>query len=243
MDNALYVSLSRQVTLQRSLEVTANNLANVDTAGFKVEQLVVNEDPLDVKAPLNTPVRYALDTSVARDFAPGVAELTGNPLDVAIDGDGFFTVQTASGPRYTRDGRFSMDAQGTLVDKAGNPVLSNGGSPITFDQKKSTPSIGKDGTVSQDGQQVAKLGVVRFPSRAPLSKDGQNYFSSPASNAPVPANDAQVRQSFVERSNVQPVLEVTNLISISRTYERIAQIINSTTELSKTAIDRLGRVA
>jgi len=243
MDNAIYVSLSRQVTLQRALDVTANNLANVDTAGFKVESLVVNTDPLATPAPDNTPIQYVLDTQVARSFAPGPMDQTGNPYDMAVEGDGFFTVQTGGGPRYTRDGRFSVDSTGALVDKAGNAVLSAGGSPITFDVKKSTPSIGRDGTITQDGTQVGKLSVVRFANRGQLSKEGQNYYSDDPSNPPIPANDSTIRQGMVERSNVQPVVEITNLISIQRTYERIAQLLGSATDLSRSAIDRLGKVA
>jgi flagellar basal-body rod protein FlgF len=243
MDNTLYVGLSRQVTLQRALDITANNLANADTAGFKFESLIVNADPLDAPAPTNTPVQYVLDTGLARNFAPGTFETTGNPLDLAVEGDAFFTVQTAQGPLYTRDGRFAISADGALVDKNGNAVQAEGGSAITLDVKKSSPSIGRDGTVMQDGVQVGKITMVRFADRGALSKTGDNRFFSPASNPPLPATDSQVRQGVVEHSNVTPVTEVTHLISISRQYERIAAMMNAASDLSKQAIGRLGRVA
>jgi len=243
MDNTLYVGLSRQVTLQCSLDVTANNLANVDTAGFKMESLIVNTDPLDAPAPTNTPVQYVLDTGLARNFAPGSFETTGNPLDLAVEGDAFFTIQTAQGPVYTRDGRFAISADGTLVDKNGNAVQADGGSTINLDIKKSSPSIGRDGTVMQDGVQVGKIAMVRFADRGALSKTGDNRFSSPATNPPLPATDSLLRQGVVEHSNVTPVVEVTHLISISRQYERIAAMMNAASDLSKQAVSRLGRVA
>ena len=243
MDNALYVSLSRQLTLQRSLDVTANNLANVDTAGFKVESLVVNTDPLATPAPANSPIQYVLDTQVARNFSSGPIDQTGNPYDMAVEGDGFVTVQTASGPRYTRDGRFSVDSTGALVDKAGDAVLSSGGSPIVFDVKKAIPSVGRDGTISQDGVQVGKLAVVKFANRGLLSKEGDNTYSNDPSNTPIPATDSTVLQGAVEHSNVQAVSEITRLITIQRSYERIADIMSSTTDLSRNSIDRLGKVA
>ena len=243
MDNALYVGLSRQLTLQRALDVAANNLANVDTAGFKLESLVVNTDPLDTPAPTNTPVKYVIDSQIARNFGAGSLEQTGNPFDLAVEGDGFFSVQTAAGVRYTRDGRFSVSASGNLVDKNGNAVQSSGGSPIAVDIKKGTPSIGRDGTITQDGVQLGKISVVRFANRGSLSKEGLNTFSADGTSPPLPANDSLVRQGMVEHSNVTPVTEITNLIGISRAYERIVQMMNANSDLSKQAVDRLGKVA
>jgi flagellar basal-body rod protein FlgF len=243
MDNALYVGLSRQMTLQRALDVVANNIANADTAGFKVDNLTVAEDPIATPVPTASPVIYALDTGVARNFGQGAVEQTGNPYDLALSGDGFFSVQTAAGIRYTRDGRFTVNAQGQLVDQAGDPVLSNSGSPITFDPKNGAPTFGKDGTVTQKGLVVGKVGVFRFPNRSLLSKSGDNLYETTPSNAAIPAPDVGVISGAVEKSNVQPVLEITHLIAITRSYERIAQMIASTEDQQKTAVDRLGKAA
>lgn len=243
MDNTLYVGLSRQMTLQRALDVAANNLANVDTAGFKVESLTMQTDPLSPPSVSSSdPVKYVIDNGLARNFGQGGLEQSGNPLDVAIEGDGFFTVQTASGNRYTRDGRFGIDAQNQLVDHSGNPVLSSGGAPITLDPRKTSIAIAKDGAISQDGTPVGKLGVARFASLSALTKQGDNLYDAPGAT-PTTATDARVHQGMVERSNVQPVVEITQLIAITRAYERVTQMMSQTEDLSQSAVQRLGKAA
>ena len=247
MDNALYVGLSKQMTLQRQLDIAANNIANLDTAGFKVENLMLQTDPLTPqKAPRFGPVKYALDDGVARDFGQGGVEQTGGPYDFAIQGDAFFQVQTPAGPRFTRDGRFGVDTQNRLVTKDGNAVLTAEGSEITFDPRKSPPAVGKDGTISQTDEhgqvtQVGKLTVSRFADLKGLRKDGDNLFAT--DETPLPAADAQVRQGAVERANVKPVLEITSLIDTTRAYERVMSMMNSTSDLSRSAVQRLGKAA
>jgi flagellar basal-body rod protein FlgF len=247
MDNTLYVGLSRQLTLQRALDVAANNLANVDTAGFKVESLRVQTDALTPSAvPSSDPIKYVIDSDVARNFGQGGLEQSSNPLDFGIEGDGFFAVQTANGLRYTRDGRFGIDAQNQLVDHQGNPVMSSGGSPISVDPQKGELSIAKDGTLSQSahGQttQIGKLGVSRFANLSALKKTGDNLYDA-GSASPTIATDARVHQGMVERSNVQAVVEITNLIAITRAYERVTQMVSQTEDLSQSAVQRLGKAA
>jgi len=248
MDNTLYVGLSRQAVLQRALDIAANNIANQDTVGFKVEELTTRTDP--ISPPRSTsnlsPVNYVLDTGVARDFGQGELSQTSNPLDVALEGPGFFTLQTASGPRYTRDGRFTLDAQGQITDQRGEPVLSANGTPIVIDPQQGTVTIAKDGSVSQSANgrstQLGKLGVVQFANLSALSKQGANQYSETSGQAPVPVTNAKVSQGMVEHSNVNPVKEVTSLISISRAYDRIQDIMSSTMDLSSKAIDSLGQL-
>ena len=243
MDNTLYVGLSRQLTLQRSLDITANNMANLDTVGFKVEALTVQTDPLTPAiAPASNPLGYVLDNGVTRNFAQGGIEQTGNPLDVAIDGDGFFTVQTPNGNRYTRDGRFGLNTQNQLVDHQGDLVLSSGGAPIAVDPQKPDISISKDGTVSQTGTVVGKIGVFRFADRSVLSKQGDNLYDAPGVT-PTASTNAHLVQRAIEHSNVQPISEITNLIAITRAYDQVTQMISSTQDLSDSAIQRLGKAA
>ena len=250
MDNALYVGLSRQMTLQRALDITANNIANMDTAGFKVEQLSVRDDPIAPPASAGlgfTPVQYVLDDGVARNFGQGEFQTTDAPYDLAIQGDGFFTVQTADGNRYTRDGRFSLDAQNQLVDRHGDPVLSSSGAAIAIDPTKSMPLIAKDGTISQTGPngqvtQVGQLGLVRLADRSALGKQGDDLYADASGQTAVAATDAAIQQGMVERSNVQPVSEITNLIQITRAYERVQDMMSSTQEMSSKAIDALGKL-
>ena len=250
MDNTLYVGLSKQMILNRELDVAANNLANVDTAGFKVESLITQDDPvMPAHAPPgSTPVQFALDQGVARDFTQGALQQTGSPLDLAIEGKGFFQVQTAAGVQYTRDGRFGSNAQGQLINAQGNPVLDAGGSPISLNAQGGAPEIGLDGTITQTipGQPqaavIGKIGVVTFDSLAGLSKSGDGLYQNTTNAQPSPASASVVHQGMLESSNVQPILQVTDLIRISRAYESVSQLMSDSADLSKTAIQRLGSV-
>jgi len=248
MDNALYVGLSKQMVLRRELDIAANNMANVDTTGFKAESLIVNDDPVSLpRAPRgSTPVQYALDNGVARNFAQGPLQQTGAPLDMAIEGQGFFQVQTADGVRYTRDGRFTTDAQGRVITQQGDPVLDASGSPISLNSQGGTPQIGRDGTITQStpGQPqnvvVGKIGVVRFDSLSALSKQGDGLYTNTVSTPPTAAPDAVIHQGMLEGSNVQPIIQVTDLIRIQRAYEAVTQMVGNSSDLSERAIQRLG---
>jgi flagellar basal-body rod protein FlgF len=242
MDNTTFVGLSRQMTLRRELDIVANNIANADTAGFKVESLL---NAAEERRPardlgIDHPVRFTLDNGVARDFSQGAVKPTGNPLDVALDGDGFLTVETAAGPRYTRDGRLGMNEVGQLVTKAGDPVLDAGGSPIVLRPQGGAVHIAANGTVTQDDAVVGKIGVVRFDNLSALSKEGNGRYLADGVE-PVAAPDVQLRQGMVEGSNAQPVLEVVKLIELSRAYERMSKMMDNSQDLSRRAVERLGR--
>ena len=243
MDNTLYVGLSRQMTLRRELDIVANNMANADTTGFKVESLMVGEEP---GAPAETasapkPVKFVLDRGLARDFGQGAFNETGNDFDFAIEGDGFFKVQTVEGDRYTRNGRFGVDDQGQLTTQAGEPVLGDGG-PITIDPKKGAFHVAIDGTVSQGAEVVGKLQAFRFDDKASLEKTGDNLFRNISNLQPQAAPDAKVRQGMLEASNVKPIIEMTKLIEISRAYESVTRMMESANELTRRSVERLGRV-
>ena len=161
---------------------------------------------------------------------------------MAIEGDGFFKVQTAAGERYTRDGRFSLDSQGKLVTKQGQAVQGDGGE-IVVDTKKGPISIARDGSISQGTDKLGKLAVVSFTDNAALSKEGDGLYSNKSNLGAGPAQDVVVHQGMVEGSNVQPILQITDMIEVSRAYERISKLIDQTTDLDRQAISRLGRVA
>ena len=250
MDNALYVGLSKQMLLGRELDITANNLANANTTGFKVETLMSTADPQRAKGMSigSAPVQFVADNGVARDFSQGPLQSTGAPLDLAIMGQGFFQVSTANGTRFTRDGRFATDAQGQLVTQSGDPVLDAGGSPITLNPQGGTPNIGGDGTITQtipgqtSVQTVGKVGVVSFDDMSSLTKEGAGLFSNTTNAASTPVTGQVLRQGMLEGSNVQSITQVTDLIRISRAYDMISQMMNSTSSLSATAVQRLGTV-
>ena len=231
------------MTLRRELDIVANNIANADTAGFKVESLMVATEPRRPAKDQQLPhlARFVLDNGVARDFTQGSLSRTDNPLDVAVDGDAFFTVRTANGERYTRDGRFRPDPQGRLVTAGGDVVLGDGGAEIVLRPDEPPPTIAADGTVSQGELRIGRLALARFDSNAALSKEGDNLYMADGVT-PQPAPDVRVHQGMVETSNAQPVLEIVKLIELSRSYERVSRIIDNAQDLSRRAVERLGRV-
>jgi flagellar basal-body rod protein FlgF len=245
MDNVMYVGLSRQMTLQRELDVVANNIANAETAGFKVEDLDIETDPQTLPSNDNSlsTINFALDSGITRDFSQGALKTTGSALDLAIEGDGFFTVSTAGGNRYTRDGRFTMDGQGRVTTAQGNPLLDSSGGEITLDPTRGAPAIGQDGTISQQGQVVGRVGVTKFASLSALSKDGGGLYRNDSNITSQPATDARLMQGMIETSNVQPIVQMTKLIEVSRAYESIAQMMDQTAQLSSQSINRLAQVS
>jgi flagellar basal-body rod protein FlgF len=243
MDNALYVGLSRQLTLRRELDVVANNIANANTTGFKVEDLMVRTEQAKPAKTLDggAPVKFVLDSGVARDFTQGPMAKTGGDFDLAIEGQGFFRVQTAAGDRYTRDGRFTTNPEGQLVTQGGHPVLDEGGGPLNIDPTLGPVSIGKDGIVTQGAIRVGRIAVVRPDNLASMAKDGDNLYRNTTNANLQPAPDAVVHQGMLESSNVQSVIEITKLIQVQRAYESVSRMMDNTSELSRTAVERLGK--
>jgi flagellar basal-body rod protein FlgF len=244
MENALYVGLSRQMVLQRQMDIIANNIANVDTTGFKVESLL---EKTDARAPAMTlggprPVKFVSPDGVARDFGQGALRQTGGELDMAIDGQGFFQVRTPQGDRFTRDGRFKTDDTGRLITETGAAVLDEGGGEIVIDAEKGAVAIGADGTITQGRDQVGKVAMVKFATPAVLEKAGDNLYRNVTNGTPQPATDAKLRQGMLEGSNVNSVLEITRMVEVSRAYESTAKMIDAQADLAKTAVERLGRV-
>lgn len=244
MDNALYVGLSRQMTLQRQLDIVANNIANADTTGFKAEEPLFRTEP---KEPARTadgpkPIKFVIDAGLSRDFSQGPLRTTNAPFDLAIDGAGFFRIQTPAGERYTRDGHFRLDETGRIVTQAGQPLLDAGGAEVTIDPKKGPLEIARDGSMSQGIEQVGRLGVVAFDSLSTLEKVGDNQFRNTSNQQPQPAPGSLIRQGMLEASNVNPILQVTDMIQVTRAYESLARMMDSTQELSRRSVERLGRV-
>jgi flagellar basal-body rod protein FlgF len=244
MDNALYVGLSRQMVLRRHMDIIANNIANVDTTGFKVEELIEKTDP---QAPAMTqggprPVKFVSPDGVARNFGQGALRSTGAPLDLAIEGQGFFQVRDAQGDRFTRDGRFRTDDTGRLVTGQGAAVLDEGGGEIVIDPEKGQVAISADGVVSQGDERIGKVGVYEFASAGALEKAGDNLYRNTSNLQPTPAAKARVRQGMLEGSNVNAVLEITKMIEVSRAYEQTARMMDSEADLSRRAVERMGRV-
>lgn len=244
MENALYVGLSRQMVLRREMDIIANNIANLDTTGFKVESLL---HKTDARAPAMTlggpkPVKFVSTDGVARDFGQGALRQTGGELDLAIEGQGFFRIQADDGERFTRDGRFRTDEIGRLVTQQGQPVMDEGGGEIMIDPEDGPVSIAKDGTVSQGAERIGKVGVFTFETLGALEKTGDNQYRNTSNLIPQPTAEANLRQGMLEGSNVQAILEITRMVEVSRAYESTAKMIDSEADLSRRSVERLGRV-
>jgi flagellar basal-body rod protein FlgF len=240
MHNSLLVGLTAQMTLRRNMEIVSNNLANVSTSGFKretpaFEELVV---PVDAESKQLRKISFVRDWGVIRDMTSGPLQQTGAPLDVSIEGDGFFVVRTPDGERFTRDGHLKLDASGKIVNSSGFPVLSEGGE-ITIPPGETSIRIGQDGSVSTTQGQAGKFRVVSLP-HASLRKEGFNLYRS--DEQPAPATDARVIQGAIERSNVQPVVEMTRMIEILRAYQHSTETLNATDDIIRRAVQRLGDV-
>lgn len=244
MDNALFVGLSRQMILRKEMDIIANNIANMDTTGFKVESMMQKTDPAEPAVTLGgpRPVKFVAPDGVARDFNQGALTKTGGELDMAIEGKGFFQVQTPDGPRFTRDGRFTTDPTGRLVSQKGEAVLDASGGEIIIDMEKGQVSVGADGSMTQGTELVGKVGMFAFTNPGALEKSGDNQFRNASNLQANPATDVKLRQGHLEGSNVRPVIEITRMVEVSRAYESTARMMDSEHELSRRTVERLGRV-
>lgn len=244
MENASLIGLSRQTALRRQLDVIANNLANVNTPGFKAERMMFEEylmpvADMDMARRRDGAMSYVHDLATIRDFTPGIMVQTGNPLDVALQGDGWFVVDTENGERYTRNGAFSTNAIGELIAQDGSRVLSTGG-PIVFGPDETDISIARDGTISTNEGVKGQLRVVQFDTDMTLTPAGDSMFTTNAE--PQPVLSPVVAQGMIERANVQPVRELTSMIQVTRAYESLASQMRRSDDLRRDAIDTLARV-
>lgn len=239
--NAQLISLSRQIALQRQMDVVANNMANINTTGFKAENLLFEEYVMPVARDQDfmtsdQPLSYVQDWATMHDMSGGAMVQTGNELDVALNGEGFFAVQTGGGERWTKSGSFQISNNGTLVDLSGNPVLGEGG-PIQFGPEESGIQIAADGSVSSSAGPKDRLRMVEFANVQDLTREGSNLY---AGGTPVAAANTRAMQGFVERSNVSGVSEMAEMIRVTRSYESIASLTQKQDELRRSAIQRLG---
>jgi flagellar basal-body rod protein FlgF len=249
MQNALLVGLSREVALGRELDVVANNIANINTTGYKADGSLFEEFLSSAARADQTGARvsFVQDRGTWHDLSAGPIEKTGDPLNVAIDGNAFLVVQTPRGERYTRNGALQINGTGELVTSEGNPVLGDAG-PIVLQPNDHQVSISLDGTVSvREGTSKTDslrgtLRLVSFDSGQQLQKDGSSTFQTTGNAQPTPTKTSRVVQGSIEKSNVRGVVEMTRMIEITRTYTQIAAILQQQSDLSQSSIDKLADV-
>ncbi len=248
MDSVAYLPISLASALRRDLDVTANNIANADTAGFKRERVAFDSYLHAEGGGAGEPgVNFVLDAGSYVDPAQGALQHTGNPLDLAIEGSGWFAYESPEGGRvYGRDGQLSLDGQGNIVTLTGAKLLDAGGAPIALQPGDvNAVNIARDGTLTgPDGAVVGQVGVFEIPDLQAYERQGAGMFAAPAGAAvaPVlPATDTSLVQGAIEGSNVQPVVEMTRLMDIQRSYERAMKLTSNQDDLRKDALSRLGR--
>ena len=237
MDLNTAIASSRLDAQLRLVDVIAGNLANMNTPGFKAQRMQFS-DWLDHQ-PNGEQVAFSQDRATWHDLAPGPLNHTGNPLDLAISGSGYFTVSTPRGPRLTRDGRFAVMPNGTISDELGDALLDSAGQPVKISPDDTELTVTADGTLSsQQNGQIAKIGVVQPADPHQLMAEGGTTFQvADGKTSPVP--QAKLVQGAIEESNVQPIAEVTRLIDAQRTFELMMQYVQAEGDRSKSATDKM----
>jgi flagellar basal-body rod protein FlgF/flagellar basal-body rod protein FlgG len=244
MDSGYYSACTALVSRTQELDTIANNLANASTTGYRAQKNIFSSVLADAGNATHTAINAAMNnygilSGTALDLSQGALQKTGNELDMAIQGPGYFVVQTANGPQYTRNGSFQVSSRGQLVTANGDAVMGDKG---VITMLPGPVSISSDGTISSNGAVSGKLSIVEFPPNTKLTSAGGTYYSAPPKTAQ-PAAASDVRQGMLESSNVNPVTGMVELVTAERSAEmmqRALAMFNS--EIDKTATQDLPKV-
>jgi flagellar basal-body rod protein FlgF len=239
MENVGFIALSAQMALNRKLEAVANNIANVDTSGFKNQNVLFTEE-LE-QANKNEKMSMVLDYGEYKDLTNGPITQTGGTLDVALEGAGFLAVQTPDGERYTRNGRMNLNNQSQLVTSFGAPVLDQGGQAITLPANSKEISISQSGVISTKAGALGTLKVVKFTNPQSLEPEGNSLFKAPQGGA-VADIETKVYQGAIEGSNVNSINETTQMIDISRRYQAVARLLQTDSDQQTETLRRLAKL-
>ncbi len=250
MADGIYTALSGALAQQQALDVVANNVANASTKGFRADRVVFGEVLAGATTPTSATATGASSTSgsaqrgvqveaTAVDVSAGTLVRTGNPLDVAISGNGFFVVESPAGPRYTRAGAFSFDGAGALQTSMGYPVHGEGG-PLTVPPGTRNIEIGEDGMLRANGQDLGKLKLVEFADPSRLSREGLTLFNVTNGVSPEDASETRVVQGHLESSNVNAMAGLNDLITVNRTFDALQRVIDTFHKLDERTARELG---
>jgi flagellar basal-body rod protein FlgF len=241
MDNTINIALSRLSVQQRAMEMIAGNLANTSTPGFRAERMVF-ADWLTSQSSGAVPagdrkLAFTQVRATYRDQSEGSITPTNNPLDLALTGNGFFTVQTANGTRLTRAGRFSLQGDGSITDESGNPLLDTNGAPMRISPADTQLTVKGDGSLNSENGPLGQIAVVTPNDPNRLTAEGGRLFRADVPTTPVTA--PKVIQGALEESNVQPITEVTRMISTERDFQFVAQFVEAEGQRKQSAIDKM----
>ena len=238
MDNATYATLTRQAGLLNEMQIVAHNIANANTTGFKAEGVMFSEFVADLGRDTDS-----LSMAAARikltDRAQGTLSQTGGTFDLAIEGDGYFLVETPDGQRLTRAGSFTPNHNGELVTMDGNRVLDAGGAPVFVPTGAGPIGIAADGTISAGGTPVGQIGLVIPADPQEMRRQTGTLFEAAAGFGPAPG--ARVLQGFVEDSNVNPIAQISRMIEVQRAYEMGQSFLETEDSRIRGVIQAIGR--
>lgn len=246
MENSIYIGLSRQVALRNQMDLIANNVANMSTPGYRAQNMVFTEflekpDGKNDELGRQDPLSMVLDYGHYQVTEPGAMQFTGNALDVALNGPGYFGVKTPGGDEtfYTRAGNFQVNVAGELVTGRGDAILGEGGGPIIIPENSGRIKIAEDGSVSTQDGVVGKLQITEFENEQSLKGRGDGLYAT--DEAGKPAENTKAIQGMVEGSNVKPVLEMTRMIDVLRAYQQTQKLLQAEHDRQRTMIQRLSR--
>lgn len=241
MEIATYVALSRLIAQQHEMDVTAENIANANTPAYRAERVLFG-DWLAKQQDASPPpggqtIAYTQDLATWRDMREGTLTHTGNPLDLAITGDGYFSVATAKGTRLTRAGHFGMMPDGTIADDNGDALLDTNGKPIVLANTDTNLTIAGDGTISSQNGQIGRIGVVAPSDPMKLKAEGGLLYAPGGATAAVAA--PRIVQGAIEQSNVRPVMEMTRMINGLRQFQFVTQFVQGELDRRSSAIEKI----
>lgn len=246
MQNPIYLAINHQAALQRQMEVIANNLANASTSGFKSERIVfaemLNAEASNPGLTEGARVAFVEEIGMLRDTRDGALVSTGNQLDLAISGPGYFAVETPGGVRYTRDGRFRLSGDGRVVNQDGFALLDQQGRPMSVPAGTARFEVSRNGRAVGDSGDIGRIQIASFENDQALRPQGGGLYA--ADGVPQQADTrSEIQQGMLEGSNVQTVVEMSGMIEVLRRYQQAQKIIDSELERERRALETLAKVA
>ncbi|MDE1995969.1 MAG: flagellar basal-body rod protein FlgF [Rhizobiaceae bacterium] len=241
MQSGIYVALSSQMALERRLTTIADNMANVNTTGFRGTEVKFNQVLSNTDNKLNAKVAFVSQGNDYLSTENGELQNTGNLFDFAVKGDAWFGINTPAGLVLTRDGRFTMTDNGALVSVRGYPIVDAGGAPIQLDPSGGAPTVSSDGTITQNGRRAGQIGLYSADvSKGFLRFDNSGVLPTDPPQAVIDRSNVGVAQGYLENSNVNGMREMTELIEVSRAFENISTLTSSSEGTLTDAIKTLG---
>ena len=241
MDNAAIIALSRLIAQENATDVRANNIANASTPGFRASRMMFSDylarQTGAKTAPGGLILSYAQDRATYRDQTIGAISETGNPLDLALSTDGYFTVQTAAGVRLTRAGHFELGGDGTITDQNGDALLDTDGRPLLLAAGDTDPTIAGDGTIATANGTIGKIAVVTPNDPTGLQAEGNSLLAPTGGTTAVAT--PKVIQGAIEQSNVEPITETTAMMTELREFQFVTEMVEAEGTREQNAIDKL----